>query len=692
MASPPLSLRGIYGSLRAPTLRDVVFSSKAFIASVLALAAGFSLNLENPYWSVLTVYIIVNPPGAGAIRLKAIFRLLGTLIGGGLVLAAFGLFSDQIGILVAATIAIIVGAMFLNQIDKTPASYIWFAVAVTGAVIALSNLTKPTSIFDLATARVAEISLGILMTAAVDSFWPEPMTPAFLKTLAGWRGQARDFLAESTGPASITVSDDDRRKNLQELIKQIQAIDSKVIQLPFDVVARPPRRRDLDLVRRQVVAVTGALVAVELRARSLRHTGMIPAAAEGPLDSVAAWMRDDAELPAGELDRHVERGRWIADELERARAAFDGNVAQTALVERGLLSRLATFIEDWCDLLLAVRAVETGRRLPPRLARQAARAKPVRSIDYLATALDLAPLALALSTSSLIWYLTAWDSGPTALLFSFAGCIFLVGQGQILQSTAGFLACILVAFSLVFLYQFVVLPRVTDFPVLAMVLGCALMPLGILMTMSMAGMLIAALALSFLGLQNAYRADFAQSLQTLIGSLIGLLIAVICLRVCAYDHARFAERRLAAAVRRDILDAAGTGRMPPPGRFLSLALYRLALYFPAAEQIESNASNRRSALVSDLSIGSNLLDLRRRARAASPGAQHVIDALRNRVETSFRSRLAGREDDSALRAHVRAAIDDPAVLSDPAHDDLLDDLTGLDLALGDRAPRRLTPA
>ena len=60
-----------------------------------------------------------------------------------LVVALTGLFGDQIGILLVATIALIAGAMFLNQIDKTPASYIWFAVAVTAAVIALGNLMHP---------------------------------------------------------------------------------------------------------------------------------------------------------------------------------------------------------------------------------------------------------------------------------------------------------------------------------------------------------------------------------------------------------------------------------------------------------------------------------------------------------------------------------------------------------------------
>ncbi len=316
MSVPPLSVRGIFGSLRTPTLRDVVYASKAFIASVLALMVGFSQNLENPYWSVLSIYIIVNPPGAAAIRSKCLFRLLGTVIGGVLVIAVTGLFGDQIGILLTATIAVIVGAMFLNQIDKTPTGYIWFAVAVTAAVIALSNLMHPERIFGLAAARVEEISLGILMIAAVDSVWPEPMTPAFLTSMADWRGQARDFLIETIQLAETPSSDEERQGQLRDLVKGIQAIDAKAIQLPFDIVARAPRGRDLDLVRRQVVATVGDLIAVELRARPLRETRVIPLAIDGLLDAVISWMRDEPALSAAELDAHIDRGRALAGRLE----------------------------------------------------------------------------------------------------------------------------------------------------------------------------------------------------------------------------------------------------------------------------------------------------------------------------------------------------------------------------------------
>ena len=134
----------------------------------------------------------------------------------------------------------------------------------------------PERIPELATARVGEISLGIVMTAVVDCFWPEPMTPTFLATMADWRGHARDFAVETIQLAEAPSSDEERQGKLRDLVKGIQAIDAEAIQLPFDVVPRAPRGRDLDLVRRQVVATVGDLIAIALRAPPAPRHGRKP--------------------------------------------------------------------------------------------------------------------------------------------------------------------------------------------------------------------------------------------------------------------------------------------------------------------------------------------------------------------------------------------------------------------------------
>ncbi|MBA2932479.1 FUSC family protein [Sphingomonas sp. CGMCC 1.13654] len=671
-----------------PTLRDLVFSAKAYLATALALIVGFSQNLQNPYWAVLTVYIVLTPPESGAIRSKALFRFFGTIGGGTLMMALTGLFGDQLGVLVTVTIGVIAGATFLRQIDRTPANYLWFSGGVTAGVVGLTNLMQPTNVFDYATARMGEISLGILAITAIDSlFWPRPMTPDFVATMADWREQAGAWVVDALGLTATQSLDEQRRQKvrqgLRDLAKAVGAIDAKAVQLPFDIVAMAPRGRTLNLVRRQIVELIADLAGIEIWARALRHDRTLHTDLGRSLDAVTVWVADAPDRSDPATDTHVARGDALIDELETARSALDPALGRVVVMERGLLSRLVAFVRDWSDLSLALRAIETGRRLPPRLDRMARRAKPVRSVDYLGAALDVAPMVLSMTFTTLLWYFTAWSSGGGALLFSFVGCVFLIGQGQILRSSAGLLAWVLTAFGFVFLYQYAILPRVTDFPVLIAVLGCAMLPFGLMMTMSMAGMLICVYIFAFLGLQNAYAADFNQSLQTLSASLVGLLIAIACLYLCGYDHARFAVRRLVRAVRRDIIDLARSRRVPDRERFLFLAIDRLALYFPAAEQVSAGGPIARLRMIDDFGIGINLLTLRQIEGDVSPHVRSIILRLRERIATSYRSKLAETPDDSALRAMVDADLEDPAVLAEPAHGRLLEALVGMHLALED---------
>src|ERR1700744_6386662 len=59
---------------------DLVFACKTFLAAVLALLIALWLDLPLPYWAMATVYI-TSQPLAGATSSKALYRVLGTVIG-----------------------------------------------------------------------------------------------------------------------------------------------------------------------------------------------------------------------------------------------------------------------------------------------------------------------------------------------------------------------------------------------------------------------------------------------------------------------------------------------------------------------------------------------------------------------------------------------------------------------------------
>lgn len=68
------------GPVKLPSARYWLFSTKAFTAAMLALYVALAMDLPRPYWAMTTVYVVSHPL-TGATTSKALYRMLGTLIG-----------------------------------------------------------------------------------------------------------------------------------------------------------------------------------------------------------------------------------------------------------------------------------------------------------------------------------------------------------------------------------------------------------------------------------------------------------------------------------------------------------------------------------------------------------------------------------------------------------------------------------
>ena len=681
--APPFSIRGTLDALRWPTGTDLLFAIKAAIAVSLALLIGFSQNLENPYWSALTIYVLVAQPQTGAIRSKALFRLAGTVMGGSGAILLAAMLGSHIGVLLIATIVAVVIAFYAKTLDRTPAAYTWFATALTLAVIGIVHVQSPQTMFAFATTRMAESCVGILMIGLVDSIiLPRAATPDFVTSIAAWRTQASDWAAAALAPGASQAPDArwERRKGLRALAGLLGPLDAIGVQLPYDTVAVPPRGHDLRFVRLTIAHLIAHLAAANLwiaiaRGGPAGAFDVEPLAAE-----VRAWLLDRPALDDPAILDHATRG----EDLRARLAAFEPVAAaagdRAEMLRATMLFRLAELVHHWSRLERTLHAIATGRRMPPALRAEAKRARPVRSIDYLLGVVDVAPLALALGFGATLWYLTAWTSGISAMLFAFVSLSFIIGTPGAVRAAGGTALWVSLAFVMTFLYQFAILPRVTDFPLLIAVLVVGTLPLGILMAMAPAGLLILANGFAFLGLQNAYAADFGTTLQNLLGSLAGCLIAIAALHLCQFDRERFRARRLARALRRDVADVARARRLPDADRLLSISVDRLALYFGIVDRLPADDPLQANDLIEPLRVAANLVRLRAQERGLSAEACAAIDALSAVIAAGHRG--TGEPDRGAMLRHVEIAYD--ALLGEPQdryRTEALAALTGLRVAL-----------
>jgi uncharacterized membrane protein YccC len=67
-------------SAESHTLVALTFAVKTFAAALLALFISFLLALDEPYWALLTVFVVAQPD-SGLVLAKGFYRLLGTAAG-----------------------------------------------------------------------------------------------------------------------------------------------------------------------------------------------------------------------------------------------------------------------------------------------------------------------------------------------------------------------------------------------------------------------------------------------------------------------------------------------------------------------------------------------------------------------------------------------------------------------------------
>ncbi|MEZ6792491.1 FUSC family protein [Pseudomonas aeruginosa] len=220
MAKPSFFSSDLVQVLLCPRLHELQFAVKALLAGGLALYLAFSLELEQPQWALMTVFV-VSQPYSGMVLAKGMFRLIGTCAGAlvsiGMV-ALYGQASLPFLLLMALWLAFCTaGASLLHN----HASYGFVLAGYTAAIVALPASADPATVFDQAVARCSEIGLGILCAALVNVLlWPRRLERQLANQgKAAWEAGLQAAAAELRGA--------DERGELLAALGRIAAADAQ---------------------------------------------------------------------------------------------------------------------------------------------------------------------------------------------------------------------------------------------------------------------------------------------------------------------------------------------------------------------------------------------------------------------------------------------------------------------------------
>ena len=349
------------------------------LAAWLALAVALALRLPNPYWAAMPVWVVTQA-SAGLLLERAVFRVLGTLIGAAAGFAVLRLSADPW--LVFLLLGLWVGmAGALTHLLRGVHAYGALVAGMTAAVVVLPVLFTPGLGMALAWARVECTLIGVLAVTAVTArFTPGSARAAFYR-------RARDLAADALDCAAVPEPGGERER---AALAGIAALDESAALISAGSVEGYRRLRGVHAL---VVAALATLAAGRaLRGRRTR--------AEPLPDNIAAWAASAAQRLRADAACPPPPAAWAAPAAPPALRRLHEAAARLLAAAAALGASPA-----------AADATSFGRKLvwlaPGRDWRQAARAGLVTGgATALAAALGL---------------LSGWSAGELAAL---GVCIF----------------------------------------------------------------------------------------------------------------------------------------------------------------------------------------------------------------------------------------------------------------------------
>ena len=256
---------------------------------MLAFSIALLLDMPRPYWAMASVYITSNL-FTGATYSKAVYRILGTLIGaaGTIVLVPNLVNAPE---LLSLGIALWVGiCLYLSLIDGTPRSYVFMLAGYTVALLGFPIVSVPQAAFDIVVARVQEITLGIICASVVAMVvLPRSVASAVTTQADAWLAAARRLGVDVlTGHGS----DQDRDNERIRLAAAASEIDQLGRHLGYEVAASTNIAQGLQRLRQHMLSLLPLLGSIEDRKLALNSDGEASARVAAICARIARWLEE----------------------------------------------------------------------------------------------------------------------------------------------------------------------------------------------------------------------------------------------------------------------------------------------------------------------------------------------------------------------------------------------------------------
>jgi uncharacterized membrane protein YccC len=617
--------------------RALIFSVNCFIAVMLALFIALRLNLTNPWWAMVTVYL-TSLPLSGTLRARAIYRLLGTLIGGIAMLVIIPNLVDAPELTAAAVIAWVSLCVYASVLDRTPRAHALAIAGFTAALIGFPTVLDPGSVFDIAIARMEETALGTLSAALVHSLiLPRSVLSVLLAKQIAMLGDMRHWISDglSLEPTPATI------REQRKIAADVTELAILGMALPYDTAAQRPRAREMRALDERLITMLPLLSGVEERIAALRRIGDFPDKVAKLIADVSHWFAQQDKGDKTGAQRFQRDGAEILSTTGPQSSWAD-------LLTVSLVVRLQELIGSWQDCIEFV----SSARKPPDVDRHLGAvitprgAKPLHR-DHGIAALSALTAGCAMLICTAFWIATAWPDGALAVGFVAVVCSLFAALDDPTLVTVKFTLGVVASVPIAALYQFAILPAIDGYTALMISLAPALLLIGIIIPIPKYTSIGVALALGFsvqLAIQPNYSADMATFLNSSLAIVLGFTVGVAVTRLMRSIGARTASRRLLRAGWRDLADLADGRINPTRAEWISRMLDRVGLLLPRMSQAAiADVELQTADALHDLRTGINILELKQVAASLTERGRKTMARVLTGAAGHFRQYARGRQ-------------------------------------------------
>jgi uncharacterized membrane protein YccC len=542
----------------------VIFAAKTAASGLIAVLVAFTFNLDQPSWALLTVFIVSQPQQSGQVLAKSFYRIIGTVIGAGVALLFVALFAQERVLFLGALACWIGLCAFGSQYARDFAAYSFVLSGYTVAIVGIPGALDAGNAFYVATGRVTEISLGIIVAATVSHIvLPNSLVPSLWQAVADARAGFAEYAIALFGVGDTAPL---RTKLLGQAI-EIESLRASAIFEDREIRDRSDSLRLLGAALIKAVGVAHLLRPMLDglgRTRASTEPGINDAIAEATA-AIKAWRAP--ALDAAGLRRGLVRARAclpLVRQLYRDQAAPDEEVIQRVAV----IARLHEFFTALTAYGEAYEAVHSRAKPEPRRIGFAHSNEPVAALW---TGLRA---ALAVFLVSSFWILTNWAHGSTAAILGAVATARLATMGPAVPIAVGATLIFALATIPAFIIVEVLLPLADGFAMFALAVAPMLFLCAFLMAHKrtmLIGYLSALLFASAGGFLDRMVYDPVGFINTSIAAVVAAATAMVLWAIIAPATPEAARRRFVRVARRAL------ARIATPRRRTGLAEFETAM-------------------------------------------------------------------------------------------------------------------